>query len=228
MPAPISVIIPTLNSTSSMETTLASLVEGVRAGLVREVIFADGGSQDDIHALADVSGARLIQIACAGRGPQLMAGAGIAKGDWYLFLHADTELGGDWPLAVKAHLRNPDEAGYFKLRFDERGPFPVMVAAWANLRSRVFRMPYGDQGLLIHRELYEAIGGYPDQPLMEDVAICRRIGRRLTRLSAEAVTSADRYVRDGWLRRGTRNLATLVLYLFGRDPERLRKFYLGN
>ncbi len=228
MPAPVSVVIPTLNSTLSMETTLASLVEGVHAGLVREVIFADGGSKDDIRALAEASGARLIRTERAGRGHQLIAGASVARGDWYLFLHADTELGRDWPQAVKTHLRNPDAAGYFRLRFDETGLFPVTVAAWANLRSRIFRMPYGDQGLLIHRQLYESIGGYPDQSLMEDVVICRRIGRRLTGLSAEAVTSADRYVRDGWLRRGSRNLATLVLYLFGRDPERLRKFYLRN
>ncbi len=228
MPAPLSVIIPTLDSASSIETTLASLVAGVHAGLVREVIFADGGSRDDIRTLAEVSGARLIETARAGRGGQLKAGARVAKGDWYLFLHSDTELGRDWPIAVKAHLHNPDLAGYFRLRFDETGLFPAMVAAWANLRSRVFCMPYGDQGLLIHRDLYEAVGGYPDQPLMEDVAICRRLGRRLTRLSAMAVTSADRYVRAGWLRRGTRNIATLVLYLFGRDPERLREFYRGD
>ena len=228
MPAPISVIIPTLDSASSIEATLASLVAGVHAGLVREVIFADGGSRDDIHTLAEVSGARLIETARAGRGGQLKAGARIAKGDWYLFLHSDTELGGAWPMAVKAHLHNPDAAGYFRLRFDQTGPFPAMVASWANLRSRFFCMPYGDQGLLIHRDLYEAVGGYPDQPLMEDVAICRRLGRRLTRLSAVAVTSADRYARDGWLRRGTRNIATLVLYLFGRDPERLSVFYRGD
>ena len=100
------------------------------------------------------------------------------------------------------------------------------MAGWANLRSRWFGLPYGDQGLLIHRSLYRTVGGYPEQPLMEDVAIARSLGRaRLTGLNAVARTGADRYLRDGWLRRGARNLWTLARYFLGASPEALAKAY---
>ena len=200
----------------------------MREGLISEVIFADGGSNDDIGGLADATGAHLVRLEHAGRGGQLRAGAEIAKGNWYLFLHADTILAEGWVQAVKSHLKDPQQAGYFKLRFDSASPFASFVAGWANLRSRVLHLPYGDQGLLIHRDLYHSVGGFPDQPLMEDVAICRRLGRKLKRLPAVAVTSPDRYLRDGWLRRGARNILTLTLYLCGWAPGKLMVFYGGK
>ncbi len=228
MPAPISVIIPTLNATQELLPTLDSLLAGVHDGLVREVVFADGGSDDGIDELAEATGANVVRLEHAGRGGQLRAGADIAKGNWYLFLHADTVLSEDWVQAVRSHLKDPQSAGYFKLRFDSASPFASFVAGWANLRSRVFHLPYGDQGLLIHRDLYRSVGGFPDQPLMEDVEICRRLGRKFKRLPAVAVTSPDRYLRDGWLRRGARNILTLALYLCGWAPERLMVFYRGK
>jgi hypothetical protein len=101
-----------------------------------------------------------------------------------------------------------------------------IIAGWANLRSALFALPYGDQGLLVSRALYDKTGGYRPIPLMEDVALVRRIGRRrLARLRVAAVTSAARYATDGWLRRGWRNLTTLALYFLGVDPERLARRY---
>jgi len=113
----------------------------------------------------------------------------------------------------------------FRLKFDASGLAPRVVAGWANLRSRVFHLPYGDQGMLMSRRDYDAAGGYPDMPLMEDVALSRHLGRRLRVLPKAVTTSAEKYKRDGWLRRGARNLSFLVRYLLGADPARLAKRY---
>jgi len=99
-----------------------------------------------------------------------------------------------------------------------------MVAGWANLRARA-GLPYGDQGLLLPRVLYDAVGGYPDQPLMEDVAIVRALKGQLTVIPARIETSAEKYERQGWVRRGARNLWTLARYRAGVSPERLAQSY---
>ena len=93
------------------------------------------------------------------------------------------------------------------------------------MRSRLLRLPYCDQGLLITRTEYDAVGGFPDMPLMEDVAMARMLGQRLTLLHATAITSARKYQREGWLRRGARNLTLLLRYLLGADPESLVRRY---
>jgi len=226
MSAPLSVVIPTLEAADRIGPCLGALAEAAIEGVVREVILADGGSGDAIAEVAEAVGARLV-AAPRGRGMQLSAGAGAARGDWLLFLHADTVLSPGWSGAVAAHLRDrPERAGYFRLAFDSTAPMAGVTAGWANLRARGFALPYGDQGLLISRCLHDRVGGYPPLPLMEDVAIARRLGRgRLAPLDAIATTSADRYVREGWVRRGGRNLSTLALYALGVGPERLARRY---
>ncbi|MEP5091107.1 MAG: glycosyl transferase, partial [Paracoccaceae bacterium] len=159
------------------------------------------------------------------RGAQLQRGCRLAKGDWLLILHADTELETGWTGTVRSHLTQ-ESGAYFKLRFRARGAMPKMVAGWANLRSRVFGLPYGDQGMLLTRTLYDAVGGYQDQPLMEDVALARSLRGRLICLPIGARTSARRYQQQGWLRRGSRNLLTLARYFGGTDPTELAEKYL--
>ena len=226
MSAPLSIVIPTLEAADRIGPCLGALSEGLMSGLIHELIIADGGSQDAIAELADALGARLV-TAPRGRGQQLAAGARAARGEWFLFLHADTVLAPGWAGVVRSHMDNgPQRAGYFALRFDTSATMGRLVAAWANLRSALFALPYGDQGLLVSRLLYRQTGGYRPIPLMEDVALVRRIGRRrLARLDAAAVTSAARYGADGWLRRGWRNLTTLALYFLGVAPERLARRY---
>jgi rSAM/selenodomain-associated transferase 2 len=226
MTAPVSVVIPTLNAAERIGPCLGALGEGLMSGLIRELIIADGGSDDAIAEVAERIGANIV-TAPRGRGQQLAAGAEAARGDWLLFLHADTVLSADWADAIKSHLENrPDKAGYFILRFDAGCPMARLTAAWANLRSALFALPYGDQGLLISQTLYRQTGGFPEIPLMEDVALIRRIGRRrLARLGAQAVTSAARYAAEGWLRRGWRNLSTLALYFAGVAPAKLAARY---
>ncbi len=223
MPAPISVIIPTLNAAATISPTLAALSEGLEAGLIGELIIVDGGSDDGIETIANDIGARFATVAPS-RGGQLGAGAALATRPWLLFVHADTVVGNGWLEAVQAHLATPNKAGYFRLRFDATGLPPCLVAGWANLRSRFFGLPYGDQALLISAKLYQQVGGHPNQPLMEDVALARALNGHLTLLEADAVTSASKY-QGQWLRRGRRNLTLLIRYYLGASPETLAVRY---
>lgn len=225
MIAPVSVVIPTLNAADALGPCLGALGEALFDGVIHEVILADGGSSDGIEDIADQIGAKLIQ-APRGRGSQLDAGANAASAPWLLFLHADTVLEADWGAAVLAHIADhPDRAGWFRLAFDVDHGAARLVAGWANLRSRLLGLPYGDQGLLVPRVLLDKVGGVPEIPLMEDVALARRLSGRLRPLSARAVTSAAKYEQQGWFRRGARNLGTLVRYFAGVSPEKLARRY---
>ncbi|CUH81484.1 TIGR04283 family arsenosugar biosynthesis glycosyltransferase [Tropicibacter naphthalenivorans] len=223
MRAPISVILPTLNAADHLPACLNSLGEGLAEGLIRELILSDGGSTDATLQIAQSAGAEVV-TGPASRGGQLRRGAEAAQGEWLLILHADSVLAPGWAEAVLRALPTPG-AYHFRLRFDAGGVASLMVAAWANARARRFHLPYGDQGLLIDRATYEAAGGYADMPLMEDVALARALGARLQELPAEIVTSAEKYQRQGWLRRGGRNLLTLARYLMGADPAKLAQAY---
>lgn len=223
MRAPISIVIPTFNAASGLPTCLGSLGEGLQEGLIRELVISDGGSTDNTLRIAEQAGARIVS-GTPSRGAQIRRGIAAAEGDWFLILHADTRLAEGWTQAVFPVLIDPG-AWHFRLAFDASGLLPAWVAGWANLRSRLFHLPYGDQGLLIDRGTLEAAGGFPDLPLMEDVALARALGRDLRALPALAVTSAEKYQRQGWLWRGARNLTTLARYLAGADPQALARSY---
>ncbi|MEI6159555.1 MAG: TIGR04283 family arsenosugar biosynthesis glycosyltransferase [Roseococcus sp.] len=209
----ISVVIPTLNAARLLPPLLAQL------GGLGEMILADGGSAEAPE------GGRLI-LAPRGRGFQLAAGATAARGEWLLFLHADTRLGAGWEEALLAALEHPGQAHYFRFALDDPSPQARRLEAAVAWRCRWMALPYGDQGLLISRALYDALGGFRPLPLMEDVDLVRRLGRaRLAPMAASAITSAERWQRDGWWRRSARNLLTLSLYFAGVPPERLARFY---
>ena len=224
MRAPVSVIIPTLNAEGALAACLAALFEGLQSGVIRELIVVDGGSVDGTGEMAAEAGAVVLHAAPS-RGGQLRAGAAAAGGEWLLFLHADTCLEPGWSGAVVDHMAASQAAGYFRLRFDAGGLAARVVAGWANLRSHLFGLPYGDQGLLVPRVLYERCGGFADMPLMEDVAMARALRGQLRGLDAIAVTSAEKYRRGGWIRRGLRNLWTLARYFAGVSPDTLAESY---
>lgn len=225
MPAPLSIVIPTLDAAMGLPATLAALIPGLEAGIIRDLVISDGGSTDATLALSEEAGARIV-TGPKGRGGQIGRGVEAAQGDWLLILHADTVLSEGWVDAVQAHMaRHPDSAGYFRLRFRASGIAPALVAGGANLRSRLFGLPYGDQGLLITRATLSAAGGIPDLPLMEDVALARALKGHLRPLAADAITSAARYERDGWARRALGNLWRLARFLLGADPAKLAARY---
>lgn len=223
MRAPISVVIPTLNAEAHLPHCLAALGEGLSAGLIRDLIISDGGSQDATLQIAQAAGATVLR-GPASRGGQLRRAMAEAEGTWALVLHADTTLDPGWSDAVAASLDRPG-AYHFRLAFDATGPAPALVAGWANLRSRLWQLPYGDQGLLIDRATYLASGGYADIPLMEDVALADALRGQWQALPATARTSAQAYRQHGWLRRGSDNLIRLLRYRLGTAPERLARGY---
>jgi len=226
----LSIVIPTLNAEPELPQTLASLVDATMAGLVRQVVVVDGGSADRTVEIADEMGATVIH-AEPGRGRQLALGATAAKCDWILFLHADTRLEPGWDDEVKAFIPSHNTAGArraaaFAFKLDDRALGARFLEWLVRLRCRLFALPYGDQGLLIHRQHYDQIGGYSELPLMEDVDIVRRIGRRRLRfLGSRAITSARRYRKEGYLIRPLRNALILSLYFLRVPPRLLVRLY---
>ncbi len=218
-------IIPTLNAAE----TLGAALDALRGEpLIGEIIVSDGGSADDTVAAAIAGGARLFAVP-PGRGTQLATGAAAASGDWLLFLHADCRPEPGWAQAVGDFIAAPraaGRAGYFDLALDDPAPAARRLERLVAWRSRVLALPYGDQGLLISRSLYNAVGGFAPLPLMEDVDMARRLGRdRLARIGARCLASAQRYRRDGYWRRPLRNLVCLSLYFAGLPPQRILRLY---
>lgn len=221
MRAELSIVIPTLDAEACLPAVLIALMEGVEAGLVRELIVADGGSRDATRIIADEVGAVWVE-GQAGRGGQLARGVARAGGSWLLVLHADSVPGPGWVEAVERGMARGGP-GYFRLRFRAKGLGPRVTAGWANLRAGAFGLSFGDQGLLVRRSDLDAAGGYPDIPLMEDVALARALPRARP-LDAWVETSWDRY--DGrWLAQGAGNLVRQARFLAGADPARLARGY---
>ena len=227
----ISVIIATLNAERTLAHTLSALVPAVVEGIVQEAILVDGGSTDETCAIAEAAGTHLIE-APRGRGSQLEAGAHHAKGDWLLFLHADTVLEPGWAEEAQSFIervesgRRPQAAASFSFALDDDGLMPRVVEGLVGLRCSVLALPYGDQGLLISRNLYNRLGGFRPIPLMEDVDLVRRLKRReLVMLKSRAVTSGERYRREGYLARTFRNLGCMLLYYLRVPPCVLARLY---
>lgn len=226
LPSMLSIVIPTLNAAGALERSLPAVFSA--GALPIEVIVADGGSIDGTAQVALEYGARLIEAA-PGRGSQLAAGAEAATGEWLLFLHADTILARSWAetaAAFAADNGNRRRAAVFRFALDDDGgPARRMerLVAW---RTRVLGLPYGDQGLLIGGDFYTDLGGFKPLPVMEDVDMIRRIGRRrLASLDIAAVTSAERFRRGGYFLRPLRNLFCLGLYFLGVPAPRIARIY---
>lgn len=209
----VTIIIPTLKIDDELALLLDTLPD--------DVIIVNGGHET--YSLKE----RNIINTNPGRGLQLITGAQFATGDWYFFLHADSQLKKGWMQVLADHIENhPDKAFAFRLRFDDQGFFPRLLEYWVRFRSWAFALPYGDQGLLISKEHYNEVGGYNDMPLMEDVDMIRRVGRdRLIVGSHEIITSAEKYNKYGYLFRMVRNGFCLLLYKLGVDPATIKKIY---
>ena len=227
MPALLSIVIPTLNSANLISPTLLSLSEGIEANLIKELIISDGNSIDDIKKLSNEIGAVFIK-GQKGRGIQLHRGAMKATGEWILFIHSDTVLPPRWATTFLKHIKDQENAGYCKLSFNDPSLMAKVMSFGANLRSSIFKLPYGDQGLLISKKLYNEIGGYPDLPLMEDVAIVKLLKQKIQLVPVTIKTSAFKYKRDGWLKRSINNITLLIRFKFGADPRELAKLYYRN
>ena len=218
----ISIIIPALNEEAELPTTLASAL--AQPG-PNEIIVADGGSDDGTREIAEQHGIRVV-AAAQGRARQMNAGAARAEGDVLLFLHADTRLPDGGLDRIRAALDAPETvAGCFRLRFD-RGGFWL----WLWTRSVWMRWPrwaFGDRAIFVRRSAFEAVGGFPDQPVFEDLDFVQAVlpHGRFVFLDAEVVTSARRYAHKGALRQQLRNWALWTAWLLGASPHRMARFY---
>ncbi|MHB1556396.1 MAG: TIGR04283 family arsenosugar biosynthesis glycosyltransferase [Isosphaeraceae bacterium] len=213
-----SIVIPTLNESAMIEAALRS-AQGPRV----EVIVADGGSTDDTRAIASALGASVID-APRGRGPQLNAGADVARAPILVFLHADTVLPAGYLGAVRRAMDEPRVAlGAFRLSIDRPGAFLRLVEAGVGLRSARLGLPYGDQAMFLRTETFRRLGGFAAVPLMEDVDLvdrARAIGS--IRILPEAViTSGRRWEAAGALRMTAINLACLAGHRLGIPSARL-------
>lgn len=219
------VVIPALDEAALLRLLLEDL--GALA-VPHTVVVADGGSTDGTREIARKAGARVVRSE-PGRARQMNEGARVAGTPWLLFLHADSRVPAETLAALAAWLRDPppEEAAHFRFRLDQRGWFFRAIEGGQRVRERLSGLAYGDQGLLLSNRRFEALGGIPDLPIMEDVEAVRRLRRSggLQRIEAPVVTSARRYVEEGPLRAWLRNASLLARHLAGAPTHRLAARY---
>ncbi len=220
----LSILVPTHNERATLPFLLDDL-----AGLhtPHEVVVADGGSTDGTARCAAERGA-VVVTGARGRGTQLAAAARTARAPVLCAVHADVRLPAPTLAAIDAYAaRPPTTALAFSLAIDGPGLSFSLIAAGANVRSRVLHLPYGDQGLLMTRAMYEATGGYATVPIMEDVLIVRALARSvgITMSAERVIVSPRRWERDHPWRRSLRNVALLTAFLCGASPSRIARWY---
>jgi len=221
----LSVVVPTRNEEQCIAKTLASLRSLRASG--HEVIVVDGGSTDATRTLASGHCDRVISSP-PGRARQQNAGAQIARGDVFWFVHADTRISQAAAEELLACLaQQPECWGRFDIRFESSRPALRVIAACMNLRSRLTAIATGDQGLFVSREYFQRLHGFVDQALMEDVELTRRLKRIAPPLCLRSpiVTSSRRWETHGILRTVLLMWWLRAAYFFGVDPQRLARWY---
>lgn len=220
----LSVIIPTLNEERSIGVLLEDLRE---LDVPHEAIVVDGGSVDETVSVANRLGARVVRTR-QGRGWQLARGARDASASMFCFLHADVRLDERARRELEDLIRlRPSGAFSFRFRIDAPGWRYRFIEVGTHLRMRLFGLPYGDQGLVVSRIDYQNAGGYPDIPLMEDVALVDALGRVtvVRQLRSPLPVSARRWEKDGPLTRMLRNWRLMIAYRLGASPHHLAARY---
>jgi len=231
MSALFSIIIPVLHEEAWVVTCLQRL-QGMRGMDRAEVILVDGGGGSTLRAVAGRDFGLVLRPLRSppGRGRQMNAGARAASGRFLVFLHVDTWLP-PHALDLVEHALARHRAGAFTLRIDSPRPWLRLGARLSSMRSRLIRVPYGDQAFFLRRDLFFSVGGYPPIPLMEDVALMltlRRRGVRPVILPEPAVTSARRWEKEGVLRVTVRNWTLYLLFRLGVPARRLAGRYLPH
>ncbi|HEY7495992.1 MAG TPA: TIGR04283 family arsenosugar biosynthesis glycosyltransferase [Candidatus Tectomicrobia bacterium] len=219
----ISVVVPTLNEQEHLPATLARVA--LAAG--DELIVVDGGSLDNTVAIAQQF-TPCVLLSPPGRARQMNHGARQARGDVLLFLHADTLLPPQGLEAVRTVMQAPHlVGGAFRLAFTPSTPALRIIAWGANVRTRLGKLPYGDQALFVRRSLFEALGGYANVPFMEDVQLVQTLRQRgaLAIVPQPVHTSGRRWLHDGVVYTTVRNNVLMALYFCGVPPVTLKRWY---
>lgn len=221
----ISVIIPTLNEAQTVRATLSRL----QAFPLHEIVVVDGESHDEtLEAVSAVTPAARMMSVPAGRARQMNAGAAVTTGEVLLFLHADTLLPSTAVDDIQNALADPRVVGgRFDARLDRDKGLFWLICRMMSWRSRLSRIATGDQAIFVRREIFEAIGGFPDLPIMEDIAFSKRLKQagRLAALRSCIVTSSRRWERQGTARTILLMWGLRLLFFIGVSPHRLRRLY---
>lgn len=223
----ISIIIPVLNEASIINQTIDHIFS-LPSGEEFEVIVVDGNPHGEtINAIRRKEVKKI--VAEKGRPKQMNSGAFHAEGKILLFLHADTILPGDTLDSISSVMEKGNlVGGAFDLGIQSDRPIFRVIANAASFRSRITRIPYGDQGIFIRKDYFYKLGGFKEMPLMEDVELMRRIkraGDKICILPSRVRTSPRRWEREGILYCTLRNWTLITLYFLGIPPEKLAKFY---
>ena len=217
-------MIPVLGDDESARTLLGSL--GCANPAPLEIIVVDGADSPGLDRFCELAGVRW-QASPPGRGRQLAAGAQASRGDILWFLHADSQPPRDGVQIVRDHITAGHVGGWFRFRFTGPNTWYKRLLEWAiNLRTRA-GVPYGDQGLFLTRPAYEAAGGFPSDPLFEEVPLVKNARQtgRFQSVSAEIGVSPRRWDRDGWIRRTLLNRLLALGFGLGVDTRRLAAMY---
>ncbi len=217
----LAVIIPTLDEEGAIRRLLPAL-----DGFADELVVSDGGSGDRTAEAARALGARVV-AGSAGRGPQLNRGAAATRAEILLFLHADSEPPAGAAEAIRRAVAEGADGGGFELEFDGDHRWMRRGSRLVNLRTRLTRLPLGDQGQFVTRAAFERLGGYRDWPILEDLDFARRLKRhgRLAVLPLRMRTSSRRYLERGIARTVALNWLIWALHVVGVSPHRLARLY---
>ncbi len=222
-----SIIIPVLHESEIINTCLSSLTQ-LKTEQPFEIIVVDGSpTQDTLCAITDKN---VMKYASPlGRGRQMNEGAAYATGDILVFVHADTLLPSDALSVIQTIMENKRiVGGAFSHQFQVQTPYFKMLSALATLRSQITHAPYGDQVHFLRKTSFDAIGGYKDIPLMEDVELMRRMKKKKWKiiiLPHHIITSTRRWDQEGLVYTSLRDIVIIFLYWCGMRTEKLARFY---
>jgi rSAM/selenodomain-associated transferase 2 len=218
-----SIIIPTLNESSNLRYALEQLLSSIEGLAEVEIIISDGGSSDDSIQLATQYPVKLINTE-KGRARQMNAGAEHSSGDWLVFLHADTQLPDNWMALI---ARSESSWGRFDIRLSGSHWILRVIEKAINLRSRITSIATGDQALFFQRDFFNQLGGFPDIPLMEDIAMSSQ-ARKISApacIRQVAITSSRRWEKNGILRTILLMWMLRFAYWLGIKPDTLHRIY---
>ena len=220
----ISIIIPTLNESKNLPLLLSDLSE---INNISEILIIDSTSTDKTKDIALINGTRFYKINKNNRGLQLNYGAKKAKGEWLLFIHADSRLKSNWSKEIEYKLyRDSDYIYYFNFKVNNNSFNYRVLELFVNLRCLLYKTPYGDQGLLINKENFIALGEYKAIPLMEDFDFIRRIKKKYLRsLETPIYTSSRKWDKANFFRQSLRNWNLRRLMLKGYSIDEIYKNY---
>lgn len=222
----ISIVIPTYNESAIIERTLKGLIESI--SLEDEVIVVDGLSEDNTKEIVRKFPRVILITSQRGRATQMNTGAGIAKGEYILFLHADVLINEGCIYMLKNRI-NKDRIqwGWFSIELDSPRLIYRVLEAGANLRNRITGSPLGDHGIFVRRDVFYRIGGFPEIPIMEDLEFVRKIKAisKGVEIKSSVKTSVRRFEDSGVIRTSLRMWILRILYYLGIPPEKLARYY---